>query len=414
MQQLELAFADAEHSIFSPSSSERWLNCPGSLIPNLLADDELSEAAAEGTVAHMVAETWLLDKREPTYMVGCIEQVPDGKGGFIEVEITTLMMDYVSEYVDFVSDLTKSESGSELFIETSIDLSPYMPVSKQGGTADLVKCQRGKLTIVDFKYGEGVYVEVTDNPQMLCYALGAFDKYNKIYNFKEIELRIAQPRKQNMAVYHLTAEDLFDFADKLVDGAAAAWKPNAPRKPSDKACAWCKVRATCPALALQMESDVIEIFSNDIVDLKKRINSGDFPKLPDCNDLTIDEIEKLYTKKSMVIKWFESAGKMIMEHLSSGRKSDLYKIVDKRATRLWKNESDTVGFLKSNGLSDDVIYPKKLITPAEAEKQLAKVGMTRKEIQNEISDMIMSKSSGFTFSQMSDRRPEANDITDVW
>jgi len=87
----------AGHSVFAPSSSEMWLTCSGSLIANMVErqskGDSGNEAAAEGTVAHEIAEEWLTTGRKPIERIGEIQTV----NGY-DVEITEEMLMYVADY----------------------------------------------------------------------------------------------------------------------------------------------------------------------------------------------------------------------------------------------------------------------------------------------------------------------------
>lgn len=61
------------HAKLSPSSAERWMNCPGSVVLSEGMPDKTTQFAEEGTMAHAVAEAMLLgnpyqaDKDMETY-----------------------------------------------------------------------------------------------------------------------------------------------------------------------------------------------------------------------------------------------------------------------------------------------------------------------------------------------------------
>ncbi len=88
------------HSVFAPSSSAMWLTCSGSLLANLAAKDSAGFEAAEGTVAHSAGEDWLKTEERPDHLVGDIVEVDEGDEVF-HIEITTEMLDYVQQYVDW-------------------------------------------------------------------------------------------------------------------------------------------------------------------------------------------------------------------------------------------------------------------------------------------------------------------------
>ncbi|MDY0410619.1 DUF2800 domain-containing protein [Virgibacillus soli] len=53
--------------------------------------------------------------------------------------------------------------------------------------------------VIDFKYGQGVLVEVENNPQMMLYALGALNLFDAIYDINSVKMTIYQPRRENIS-----------------------------------------------------------------------------------------------------------------------------------------------------------------------------------------------------------------------
>ena len=79
------------------------------------------------------------------------------------------------------------------------DFGRYMPPGYEGegyGTADCTMVQGSRLFVIDFKYGKSPAgrVSAERNPQMMLYALGAYEALKMLYPIKEARLAIVQPR----------------------------------------------------------------------------------------------------------------------------------------------------------------------------------------------------------------------------
>ena len=84
------------HSVFGPSGSVKWLNCPGSINAEKGIPDTTSEFAQEGTDAHELSEICLKNKRTSRSFIG--KSPLSNKERVIDQE----MGDYVQTYVDYV------------------------------------------------------------------------------------------------------------------------------------------------------------------------------------------------------------------------------------------------------------------------------------------------------------------------
>ena len=59
----------------------------------------------------------------------------------------------------------------------------------------------GTLSVIDMKYGLGILVDAYQNPQMMCYALGALELFDGIYDIQEVKMTIFQPRRKRQHLY---------------------------------------------------------------------------------------------------------------------------------------------------------------------------------------------------------------------
>ena len=80
---------------------------------------------------------------------------------------------------------------------------------------------------------------------MMCYALGALETFDDLYNISTIEMTIFQPRRENVSASSISKEDLLKWAqDVLKPTAALAYEGKGEFKAGDH-CQFCKVKATC-------------------------------------------------------------------------------------------------------------------------------------------------------------------------
>lgn len=187
-----------EHSLLGASGAERWMNCAGSVA--LLKALELPETdepdyRREGTAGHEAAAHCLTNGLDTWEIVGQV---------FNDTEITEPMAQAIQTYLDAV------RPSMEAAVKSYIEFPVSSPVHELFyGTLDfgaiippgvLDEFPKGLLDITDLKMGEGIMVEVDDNPQLKYYAFGFIDGVERsgyIQGFAEdfpVRLRIVQPR----------------------------------------------------------------------------------------------------------------------------------------------------------------------------------------------------------------------------
>lgn len=400
------------HSVFAPSSSAMWLGCSGSLIPNLLAEDKGGYESAEGTVAHSVGERWLKEGRKPVELIGTNEFVEDGDWGHL-IWIDEVMLDYVEQYVEWCQMLP-----GDHYVEQRVYFSQLTPIPNQGGTADHVACEPGRMVITDLKYGKGVPVRAEGNTQARLYALGFFYEWDWLYDFQEIEIRICQPRLDIFDSWTVTRDELLEFAEYVRERAHAAWSLTAPRKPSPEACRWCKVQASCPALA-KLQHDLTagafggidqEITKDDVDEFKDGLVLMDELPVARISELSTSDMAILYRQRSLVEGWWKAVAEELERRATLGEAVPGHKLVEARTNRVFLSNAKAEARLKGLGLPEDKLWKRTFISPAQAEEELVKIGIPRKKVTEMIADIVLKPTGKPTLVPDSDKRPALVDV----
>lgn len=463
------------HSIFAPSGSAMWLICSGSLIPNLLADDDAGIDAAYGTVGHEVGEEWLLridevrdphagpisediiDECRPTYLVGKVVEVVEPSETF-SIEIDDDMLAYVRRYIVWCAQLNGWH-----YIETRNFFSELTPLDDQGGTADHAACWWQNLVITDLKMGKGetVYAAVdledprslidgpqfegglNGNPQAMIYAAAFFLKWDWLYDFQTITIRIAQPRIDHFQVWETTREELLRFMDFVKIRSHDAWTLNAPRTPSKKGCRWCKVKGSCAARAAWFvtarQNDTEGVFE-PVVDADgviegqytvvpetglvtygaaamETVNAtleedGFDPDFPNPGELSTAAMARLYPHRKLVEDWFKQMGVELTKRANDGDVAPGHKLVAGRdGNRSWKDPEDVLDNLDFLGLDENEAQKKTPLTPAQATQALrTKYGLSEKNAAKLLADLTYRAPGRPTLVPIADKREELEDL----
>lgn len=238
---------EGAHSPLGPSASERWLNCPGSVLASHGVPDTPTTYALEGTAAHTVSE-WVrvFDTPAETYL-GNIIRVTRGETHW-DVPCNRAMVDSVQTFVDE----TALELPGEVLVEARVSYGPWV---KDGfGTLDHGRMRRLVGSVKDFKHGKGVQVEATGNPQLMLYGLGIYREWDWLYGFDAFELSISQPRLKHFVEWEISVRRLLEWAADVVKPIAAkALQPGAEFK-AGSWCQFCRIKNTCQTRATYIEN----------------------------------------------------------------------------------------------------------------------------------------------------------------
>jgi len=329
------------HAMLSASSSHRWLNCNPSARLELEFEDRGSVAAAEGTAAHALCEHKLKRKLKLR------TERPISPFDSDEME------GYTDDYADFVFEQVKRERRRDkdtlVLIEQRLDFSDYVPDGF--GTGDCLIISKGRLHIIDFKYGQGVLVEAENNPQMKLYAIGALREFGEKYGIKKVKMTIFQPRRENVSTWEITVARLMKWAEKdLKPKAEKAYKGEGSYCPGEW-CQFCKASIKCRARAEE----------------KLQLARSEF-KVPPL--LTDAEIEGVLAKLPDIKKWAEEIAEYALNAALSGKQWRGFKLVEGRSVRKYTDEVAVAKAANAAGYHD--IYKKSLISITEMERLMGK------------------------------------------
>lgn len=428
-----------------------WLFCSGSLIPNILAQDDAGEDAAYGTVGHSVGEEWLLryddelkayvgnaesfdiddliNESRPGYLIGKVVTVKHKSASF-DITIDEEMLAFVRRYVVWCLELP-----GQHYVETRVNYEDLTPIPGQGGTADHAACSPGLLVISDLKMGKGVRVFAKYNTQALLYAYGFFREWDWLYDFQVIEIRICQPRLDHFDTWTITREELLAFAATVPARAEAAWVIGAPRTPGEKQCQWCKVKKDCAAHLAWMEdkfdeSDTFEdeTENNDIIEgtytvkdmegSQSRLLAGK-PILPPKTpaELSTAAMAKLLPFRKQIEKFFVEMSAELLDRAQAGEEVPGWKLVMGRlGNREWVNteEQFVTPEFEFIGLSEDEIYERTLKSPAAITDLLYKKypGLSKEKAALLIAHLVDRKEGRETLVQDNDNRSASEDLSE--
>ena len=332
------------HALLSASSSARWLACPPSAVAAEMYAQQETDYTREGTLAHEVAEL----------VAGCRD-----KGGSVskqqlkELGADTEMVACAEAYADYIQEQIHSDDALVL-LEQRVDFSPWVPDGF--GTADCIIIQGDTMDVIDYKYGKGVTVSATDNPQEKLYGLGALNDYGFAYSVKQVRLHIFQPRLNNVSVDGLSTAELLDWGEKTVAPTAAKAAKGEGDYTAGEHCRFCLHAGRCRALA-QRCTEYITL---------KDMEVG-VPVMAEW------EVAEALTIEPLVSLWFKRVRERALTSMLSGEHVPGFKVVQGKAgNRKWTDEALVLTTLSEAGYSAEDVTETKLLSPSAMDKALGK------------------------------------------
>ena len=321
----------ARHAFLSASASYRWINCPPSAKLCEGMPDETSTYAQEGTDCHELC-AYLVEKA-----MGRDVQDPTGHLSYYSAEMQSCAEEYCSYVMEQYGKARGYCKDPVMFIEQRLDFSRW--VEEGFGTGDCVIIADEVLHIIDYKHGLGVLVGSEGNTQMMCYALGALDAFDAIYDIKRIEMTIFQPRRDNVSTWSLSRKDLLDWADMvLAPTARMAYEGKGEFKAGDH-CQFCKAKSVCRKRA----EHNLELARYDFA-------------MPDT--LSETEIAAILPRIDRLISWGNDLKDYALLKAQSGTHYEGFKVVEGRSNRKYTDEDAVARTVTEAGYDP---YEKKIL-----------------------------------------------------
>ena len=371
----------AQHLKHGGSVAARTIQCPAwirlaSEVPFTL-NGKNNAAADEGTMLHNCMEFIYGDGGEDASLEDLLDTATAEHNGqkLTRELLDTKLWTAVAALEALITEYNITDWKVEPFVKISDDM---------GGSIDFIgrSADKKTVTIVDYKFGY-VNVEVVENAQAQFYALAAATDPSTSDWFgpdlETIVLAIIQPNDngEDLQTWETNLNQIDAFETEYLKAVEKTENPEALAN-SGPACKFCPAEAICP------------------------VKTGEAMRATRVNEITANKLAEYLPMVEELKSWIKSVEKMAHEQLELGAPIKGYKLVAKRATRVWNQPEiveDKIRKAKKITLEDGFEY--KLKSPAQIEKVCKTLSI---DYLKQYAPLCSSVSSGTTIAKDSDKR----------
>lgn len=346
----------SKHFRYGGSTASRTIACPSWI-------DAASQAPSKGDGGSIYAQ-------EGTLLHDYMEKIMLGDMDINDIEDEDQKQKCVWA-MNAWDDLCRHYGVIDYTTEETIEISPEV-----GGTCDLVGWtdDEGRFIIADYKFGQGIKVDVIGNKQLMFYAM--LVEHKKGTPFKQLSAAIIQPILTDGEEYTLSMWDIPLDVYELFK--KEFW--NATRSMGLHAGDHCRF---CPAAPYCLEK------------------TGEAKAAMMASETASASLSSNLSMALALEPWIAEVKKEAHAQLELGTVVDGFKLVAKRATRKWTDPEASQKKLNGlRGILKEEYTVSKLMTPPAVEKVFKAKGLDFKKL----SAYIESTSTGTTLAAEDDKR----------
>lgn len=245
--------------------------------------------------------------------------------------------------------------GTVVFLEERV----YPGVPQCFGTADATLVSPVHVEAVDFKYGAGIRVEVSSNPQLKLYGLGTLEAYDGVVaDLERVVTTIYQPRVHSEPKsQEYTAAELREWRDhKVLPLAEEALSDDAHFDPGEVQCRWCPAAGICRSRA-------------------QAATEQDFSSDPDV--LTDEELAEIMHQLPEIKAWAKAVEDVVFRKLYELRQQvPGWKVVKTEGNRKITDNQAAIDRLVEAGFTREKVARVQPETLGNLEKLVGKLRLT--------------------------------------
>ncbi len=342
-----------------------------SLVEARYREETTTTYAQEGTALHEAMASILADVEPAEDVIGMEwEGVTITPTLYSEAIVPAL--DGFDDYLDRVAE----EDGEEMrFVIEKRCALPGIPGAF--GTADIIACTRKRLTVWDWKFGQGVAVSPEENAQLMFYGRAAAhtmkdwldgEGVNLDPDFP-VDLVISQPRIGSGApqVWSTTYGRLDDFRSALITAVSEA-QGAAPAAKRGDHCRWCAAKHICPAME-QLGGRILD----HVDQAHNRVNTPEdnFQNELECvHEITPAQLHSWLQDADDIEAWVKWVRELALSELQAGREVEGMELDQVQGNSAWVDKDKIDRVLMELGLQVKDRRKTTPITPTQARKAL--------------------------------------------